>query len=116
MFRCDGLLVSQSLYEQYVASCYGYELRDDKVEDVDSFRERYNEKLSSRNQLPCDEAMSVKLPTADNSPEAKSIACEGRKYFCKIYLIYKLSEFYIYIYTKYFQLELYYANKFCEWK
>lgn len=72
VFRCDGLPVSQSLYEQYVAS-HCEELRDD---GGNSIHERCNDddNLQSRN-LSSD--LSAKLSINSSSSSITKDAGEG---------------------------------------
>lgn len=74
VFRCDGLPVSQSLYEQYIAS-HCEELRDDGGDNGIHGRCNDNDNLQSRN-LSSD-LMSAKLSINSSSSSITRDAGEG---------------------------------------
>lgn len=76
VFRCDGLPVSQSLYEQYVAS-HCEELRDDGGSTIHG-RCNDNDNLQSRN-LSSD-LMSAKLSINSSSSSITKDAGEGTRF------------------------------------
>ncbi|XP_070162156.1 uncharacterized protein Hps4 isoform X2 [Polyergus mexicanus] len=76
VFRCDGLPVSQSLYEQYIAS-HCEELRDDGGDNNIHGRYNDNDNLQSRNLSS--ELMSAKLSINSNSSSITRDAGEEHK-------------------------------------